>query len=363
MPRQTDWTELIKMWKWTDKEKYTLSVSDILDGLNESQKQAVVSTDTHLLVVAGPGTGKTLTIVRRIAHLLQQGVSPDQIIALTFTNRAARQMRERIESYPGITVKGTFIGTFHHLGLRLMRENLDEQFTVCAREEQTTILKSITGSVAKAQASLEKISRVKNRMEEPDMEDRDLYGAYETALRRERWRDFDDLISIPVELFKTNRIKGLLLNARTFIIVDEYQDISPAQYHLLKCMAGAHPQSMLCAVGDSDQAIYGFRGADIQNFLAFGNDFPDAATVVLSENYRSTKTVLAAADRLIKNNVARVTKELHARRGQGRPIVMLSIHDQRAEAEYIVQEIEHRVGGTSHFRLAGNGPALRHTPY
>ncbi len=334
-----------------------IGMTDILDGLNESQKQAVVSTDTHLLVVAGPGTGKTLTIVRRIAHLLQQGVSSDQIIALTFTNRAARQMRERIESYSGIAVKSTFIGTFHHLGLRLMRENLDEEFTVCTREDQLTILKSIAGSAAKAQASLEKISRVKNRMEEPDMEDRYLYSAYETALRRERWRDFDDLISIPVELFKANRVKGLFSNARTFIIVDEYQDISPAQYNLLRCMVGAHPLSMLCAVGDSDQAIYGFRGADIQNFLAFGNDFSDAATVVLSENYRSTKTVLSAADRLIKNNARRVTKELHARREQGKPIAMLAVHDQRAEAEYIVQEIEHRVGGTSHFRLAGNkGP-------
>ncbi len=122
-------------------------------------------------------------------------------------------------------------------------------------------------------------------------------------------------------------------------------------------MVGAHGSNRLCAVGDSDQAIYAFRGADIQNFLAFRNDFAEAATVVLTENYRSTKTVLAAADGLIKNNLRRVTKQLSARRELGKPIVMLSIHDQRAEAEYIVQEIEHRVGGTSHFRLAGNREA------
>jgi len=329
-------------------------MSNILDGLNESQKNAVVSIDTHLLVVAGPGTGKTLTIVRKIAYLLQQGVLPDQIIALTFTNRAAREMRERIESYSGIAVRNTFMGTFHHLGLRILRENLDDQFTVCTREDQVAILKSIAGSAAKAHAGLEKISRAKNCMEALDAQDRDLHGAYETALHDKGLRDFDDLILMPVELFRNKRINELFLNTPRYIIVDEYQDISPSQYHLLRCMTGAHPLNRLCAVGDSDQAIYGFRGADIQNFLTFANDFTGARTVVLTENYRSTKTVVAAAEMLIKSNTRRVTKELQTHREQGRPVMMISVHDQRAEAEYIVQEIERRMGGTSHFHMAGN---------
>ncbi len=340
--------------EWNAKELYIVSVTDILEGLNEAQKQAVTATDEHLLVVAGPGTGKTLTIVRRIAYLLEQGVPPDRIVAVTFTNRAAREMRERLHAAVGATANAIFVGTFHMLGLRIMREGLGSNFTICAREDQVDLLKPIAGSHAKAQACAERLSRVKNRAEEPDTETRTLLDAYEKALRERGSYDFDDLILVPIDLFETGRMAAGDQRGPGHIIVDEYQDISPPQYRLLKCMTGADRSNRLCAVGDSDQAIYGFRGADVQNFLSFRNDFTDASVVILSENYRSTKTVLAAADALVKNNARRVAREVSARRERGEAIRMLSISDQRAEAEFIVREIEDRVGGTSHFRMAGD---------
>ena len=337
------------------EEKYTLSMSLILDGLNESQIRAVKATDRHLLMVAGPGTGKTLTIVRRIAYLLQQGISPDQIIAVTFTNRAAREMRQRIGALLKTQADAMFIGTFHLLGLGIMKESLGERFSVCMREDQIDLVRTIVGSHTKAQASVEKISRVKNCMEQQlDLETNGVYEAYEAAMRQKGLRDFDDLILVPIELFEADRVPVAFRNGSKHVIVDEYQDISPAQYRLLKQLVGAHPSNTLCAVGDSDQAIYGFRGADVQNFLNFRNDFADAATVVLTENYRSTKTVLGAAEALVKNNLRRVARELSARRERGAQIRVLSVADQRAEAEFIIRAIEDRVGGTSHYRMAGD---------
>jgi DNA helicase II / ATP-dependent DNA helicase PcrA len=333
-----------------------INMSNILGGLNESQIQAVTATVRHLLVVAGPGTGKTLTVVRRIAHLIEHGVLPNQIVAVTFTNRAAREMRERIDALLGTQASGMFIGTFHLLGLRIMKESLDEQFTVCARDDQIDVLRPIAGSQAKAQVSAETISRVKNRAEQPDVETKDVYEAYEMALRQKGLYDFDDLIRVPTELFETGRVAASFRDRFKHIIVDEYQDISPAQYRLLRCLA-TRDQSTLSAVGDSDQAIYAFRGADVENFLNFRNDFADAAMVVLKENYRSTRVVLGAAEVLIRSNVRRIGRELSARRDEGERIRILSVPDQRTEAEIVVREIEDRVGGTSHYRLAGEKAA------
>ena len=235
-----------------------------------------------------------------------------------------------------------------------MRESLGEQFTLCTRERQIDLASSIVGSARKAKTLIEKISRIKNCTEELDAQTQVAYEIYEMALSREGLRDFDDLIRIPLELFQTNRVALRFRNVAKYIVVDEYQDISPAQYRLLKCMARADPSNSLWAVGDSDQAIYAFRGADIQNFLDFRNDFPDAAAVVLRENYRSTRTVLKAADRLIRSNSRRVAKELISRREWGSLIRTVSVPDQRDEAEFILHEIERRVGGTSHYRLVGD---------
>ena len=341
-------------------------MSTILDGLNESQKQAVIATCRHLLVVAGPGTGKTLTIVRRIAHLLEQGVPPDQICAVTFTNRAAREMRERTNALLGAQAGNMFIGTFHLLGLRIIREKLKESLTICGRDEQIDLLKPIVGNSARAaQQMAEKITRVKGQgswvtgkqsgveADELQGEERQIYEAYQSALKQKGLCDFDDLIRIPIELFETHSVVANFGSRFKHIIVDEYQDISPAQYRLLKCLVGASDASTLCAVGDSDQAIYAFRGADVQNFLNFRKDFANPVTVVLKENYRSTNVILGAADAMIKNNQRRIDKEVKTVREPGRPIAVISVPDERAEAEAIVQEIEARMGGTSHYRLAG----------
>jgi DNA helicase-2/ATP-dependent DNA helicase PcrA len=338
----------------------------ILDGLNTSQRQAVTATRRHLLVVAGPGTGKTLTIVRRIAHLLEQGVPPDQICAVTFTNRAAREMRERTNALLGAQADNMFIGTFHLLGLRIIRENLQESLAICGRDEQIDLLRPIVGNSARAaQQMAERISTIKGQgswvrgqgsevqTDELQGEARQIYEAYQAALKQKGLCDFDDLIRIPIELFETDSIAANFRSRFKHIIVDEYQDISPAQYRLLKCLVGASDGSTLCAVGDSDQAIYAFRGADVQNFLNFRKDFADAVTVVLKENYRSTKIVLGAADAMIKSNQRRIDKEVETVREAGRPIAVISVPDERAEAEAIVQEVEARMGGTSHYRLAG----------
>ncbi len=325
-------------------------MSDILEGLIASQRQAVTATDMHLLVVAGPGTGKTLTIVRRIAHYANRGIDPADIIAVTFTNRAAREMRERIEAYTG-ALRGMFIGTFHSLGLRLMRESLAEEFAVCTTEEQLEVLSSLVGH-GNAKKALERLTAVKNGVEEPDKASERLYEEYEEALRRRAWRDYDDLILVPISLFEEGGVHDSFRRTPKHIIVDEYQDISPAQYRMLKSLAAAHPSSTLCAVGDADQAIYGFRGADVRSFLEFAVDFPNAASVVLTDNFRSTGTVVTAADTLIKGNLKRVAKDLNARKHAGVPIRSVSVADEREEAEFILTEIEHHVGGTSHFRLA-----------
>ena len=336
--------------------QYTLSMSLILDGLNESQKQAVTAPDRHLLVVAGPGTGKTLTIVRRIAYLLEQGVSPEQIIAVTFTNRAAREMRERINALLRTQAGGMFIGTFHLLGLKIIQDSLRTRPVIVGRDEQIDLLMPIVGNSSRAaRKAAEKISRIKNFMETPDSETKEMYQAYQAALKQKGACDFDDLILTPIQLLQEGNVAGRFAGASSHIIVDEYQDISPAQYQLLKCLARG--ESTLCAVGDSDQAIYGFRGADVQKFLDFRREFADAVMVVLKENYRSTKVVVGAAQGLIKNNLRRIEKELRTGRDHGTSVRVLSVPDERAEAEAVVQEIEARMGGTSHYRLSsGNTP-------
>jgi len=320
---------------------------DALDNLNRSQSEAVLTTDRHLLVVAGPGTGKTLTIVRRIAHLINQGVPPAEILAVTFTNRAAREMRERLSALLGSRPAGAFIGTFHLLGLRILRGS-GMEFSICSREEQIEVLRSVMGCTAKGAGEMaETISRVKNLVEPACGETVTALEAYQKALRSKGLCDFDDLIALPADLIR----EGKAAPPFSHIIVDEYQDISPGQYGLLRCLVkeGVH----VCAVGDSDQAIYSFRGADFRNFLDFRRDFPDAAVTVLAENYRSTKVIVDAAGAVIRNNRQRIEKELTAIGPKGLPVTVISVPDERTEAEAIVQEIEARLGGTSHHRLAG----------
>jgi DNA helicase-2/ATP-dependent DNA helicase PcrA len=318
---------------------------DIFTGLNDSQKQAVTTINGPVLVVAGPGSGKTLTIVRRIAYLIDQGVNPKSILAVTFTNRAAREMRERTEALLGEQAKRVFIGTFHLLGLMLIREMRGGSFSLYNREEQIAVLKTLVGgSAKKAEHAAESISRIKNDLQEPDADIQSILDSYKAAMDRNAAYDFDDLISVPIDILSESSQQS---NRKfTHIIVDEYQDINPSQYRFLHLLA--QNTMNICAVGDPDQAIYAFRGADLRNFLNFEQDHPGASRIVLSKNYRSTATILRASDSLIRNNQQRIRKELIPTREQGVKISVTSAPDDRAEAEAIISEIESRIGGTSH---------------
>jgi ATP-dependent DNA helicase UvrD/PcrA len=325
----------------------------VFDGLNEFQENAVKTIDSPLLVVAGPGTGKTLTIVRKIVYLIQQGARPENILAVTFTNRAAREMRERAAAMLGNEAGKVFIGTFHLLGLRVIRECRGDDFSIYSRDEQIELLKSLmNNSAKKAQQAVERISRIKNFLEDADGAVQKTYEAYQAALKQYDACDLDDLIKIPIEMFQNSKTALKYQDRFRYIIVDEYQDINPAQYVLLKLLAGNNGN--VCVVGDADQAIYAFRGADLENFLDFEEDFPGAAWITLSENYRSSGIILNAADSLIKNNRKRIEKELVPTRENGQRVSVMSVPDERAEGTAIVQEIDKRMGGTSHYQMMRN---------
>ncbi len=328
--------------------------ASVFEGLNEAQCEAVTTVDGPVLVVAGPGTGKTLTIVRRIAYLLHGGAKPDTVLAVTFTNRAAQEMRERMESLLGPESEGVFVGTFHLLGLMILREALCDGFVVYSKEEQLNVVKGLCKEGASQSRELvDSISRIKSLLETPSEEMRHVYEAYEAALRDKGAMDFDDLILRPIELLENPRFVSGYRERFRHIIVDEYQDINAAQYRLLRLLA--RDRAGMCGVGDPDQAIYAFRGADVGNFLRFGDDFPNGRTVALKRNYRSTGMILDGASTLIRNNGRRIEKDVQPTKGTGERIRVVCVPDERAEGRVIVSEIEHRIGGTSHYRLPRGG--------
>jgi len=327
-----------------------MELTSILDGLNEAQQQAATTIDGPLMVIAGPGTGKTLTIVRRIAYLIHQGVPPGQILAVTFTNRAAREMRERIDALLGGRAGNVFIGTFHLLGLKILRERVSGDFVVYNREEQLDLLKKTLGcSLREARQRAEQISRRKNFMEAGDDEVQRAYEIYQAALEQDAAFDFDDLILKPMEMLGEEDTLAKYRERFRHIIVDEYQDINPAQYRLVRLLA--EESSAVCAVGDADQAIYAFRGADIESFLHFERDFSGARRIALTKSYRSTGVILNAANSMIKNNQHRIDRALAPVREQGTRIRFISVPDERAEADAVIGEIEARMGATSRYRM------------
>ncbi|MEW6003007.1 MAG: UvrD-helicase domain-containing protein [Nitrospirota bacterium] len=334
-------------------------MSRIFDDLNESQKKAVMAVEGPVLIVAGPGTGKTFTIVRRIAHLIERGIKPENILAVTFTNRAAQEMRERTEFLLGRDVRKVFIGTFHLLGLRIIRDSYQKSFVIYNRQDQINLLKKLirdsgAGEIPQNKKSpwliAEKISRIKNFIEDMDEGIKEVYEEYNIALTENSSLDFDDLILRPIEILNDSKMSEKYGETFQYIMVDEYQDINPSQYKLLTLLAKT--RGNLCAIGDSDQAIYAFRGADVSNFLNFERDFEDARMISLTENYRSTGVILNASSSLIKNNTRRIDKEVRPVREKGIPITVISVPDEKAEGEIIVREIEERIGGTSHYQIS-----------
>jgi len=328
-----------------------LSTLSITENLNAGQKEAVRKTAGPALVVAGPGTGKTLTIVNRIAHLIYQGVSPENILAVTFTNRAALEMRERIHALLGDISRRVFLGTFHLLGLRIIRENATNGFVIYNREEQVKLLKPLLkGTRLKAADIADKISHVKGLVLHPPDNLKAIFDEYRSTMHTKNALDFDDLILKPVEMFKDTELLTRYRERFRHIIIDEYQDINPAQYRFLRLLAGG--KANICAVGDPDQAIYAFRGADVENFLNFERNFTGVSRVTLDQNYRSSGNIVRSSSVMIKHNIKRIEKRLCATKDEGSRVVVASVPDERAEGEFVVHEIESRVGGLSHYRLS-----------
>ncbi len=336
-----------------------------LAGLNEAQREAVLHFEGPMLVLAGAGSGKTRVLTTRIARLVEHhGVDAARILAVTFTNKAAGEMRDRISRLLGVEPKGMWCGTFHAIGARLLRANAAAvgrapNFTIYDEDDSIGVIKRVmeaAGISTKAwspKTISALISDAKNALVTPseyaslalDPVSRNasaVYAKLEGALRAANAVTFDDLLTLPVELLAKDPALRLRLGTRfQFILVDEYQDTNRAQYQFIKLLASEH--SNVVVVGDDDQSIYGWRGADIRNILDFEREFPDARVVRLEENYRSTPNILEVANAAISGNVGRKGKTLRATRPAGEPAAVVATLDDRDEAEWVVDEVTARM--------------------
>ncbi len=339
--------------------------SVLLRDLNPEQKRAVLTTEGPLLILAGAGSGKTRVITHRVAWLVcQLGVHPARILAITFTNKAANEMKERIEQLIGIESRGCWIGTFHAMMLRILRRfgNLlgyRPSFTVFDAYDQRRVMADvlkelkISERILTPKEALAMVSRFKNDDVKPeDLDEKtaglynqyqwgDLYRAYQRSLFEKNAMDFDDILVQALRLFREHSHVLAHYQAQfRYLLVDEYQDTNVVQYELIRLLSSQSHN--LCVVGDDDQSIYGFRGATIRNILDFEDDFPDCAVIRLEQNYRSTKTILAAANQVIRDNRLRKKKTLWTARGEGVPILLYRAADHIDEARFIAREIQRR---------------------
>lgn len=343
--------------QWT-----TTETEPILAGLNPEQRQAVEFTEGPLLVVAGAGSGKTSVLTRRIAYLVAtHKAAPWGILAITFTNKAAREMRDRISTLVGPLAQDIWAMTFHAMCVRILRRDIDRlhyqtEFTILDDSDQLTTVKRIMVDLNvdlkryEPRAVLAAISKAKNELRSAvQMRDKaanpferivgDVYLQYEQRLRTNNSLDFDDLLMKTVNLFEQHPDILQFYHSRfQYIHVDEYQDTNHAQYRLVSLLA--QRRRNLCVVGDSDQSIYGWRGADIQNILRFEQDYPEAQVIRLEQNYRSTKTILKIANGVIANNLLRKEKTLWTDNAQGERAVLYRAYDERSEATYIMRQIQ-----------------------
>jgi len=329
----------------------------ILESLNNEQAQAVTTTEGPLLVLAGAGTGKTRVLTTRIAFILHQALAfPSQILAVTFTNKAAKEMEHRIAQMVGDTAQGLWIGTFHGICLKMIRRHytlagLRENFAIINQDDQLRLLKEIIKSQNlddkrfNPKAMQATINRWKDRALTPnDVLDADdavmaVYKEYQARCETLNVIDFGDLILKTIVILKNNRdVLAEYQRRFKYMLVDEYQDTNVAQYQWLRLLALANHN--ICCVGDDDQSIYGWRGAEVGNILRFEKDFDGAKIIRLETNYRSTADILAAADCLISNNESRLGKTLRAHHGPGQKVRLASLWDDRGEATYIADEIE-----------------------
>ncbi len=326
------------------------------EGLTSQQQRAVQTVDRPLVILAGPGAGKTRTLTARIAYLLQaRGVAPESVLAITFTNKAAQEMRERLQALVGrAQAERLTIQTFHAFGAQLLRTygarlGLPEHFVIVDDAGRENLLQGVSPSLKQRDRRhlLDAISAYKNNPTGPEPEG---YASYQAALRTAQAVDFDDLIALAVTLLSEHEDVRKAVQARyRWISVDEYQDVNAMQYRLLKLLAAAGAN--VCVIGDPDQAIYGFRGADYRYFMRFEKDFDQAVCLVLNQNFRSSQTILQAAQQVISRNPDRQDLELLASFANDVKLEIYEAPSERAEAEYIVHQIEDMMGGVSYFSL------------
>lgn len=333
-----------------------------LDTLNETQLEAVKITDGPLLILAGPGSGKTRVITYKIAYLLEQGkAKPWEVLAITFTNKAAKEMKERLHNLIEEDIKGMQISTFHSFGLRVIKEyydffGLDRTFTIIDESDSISLIKKIIKELNFDEkkyiprAIKNKISGAKNELLNPEgfkvfartPYDEDvvkIYKKYEEKLKRNSSVDFDDLLMLPIELFRKDK-EALehYQNRYKYVFIDEYQDTNEAQYLLSKMISDKYKN--ICVVGDESQSIYSWRGANYKNILNFEKDYKNAKVILLEQNYRSTKTILEAANSVIKNNKEKKDKHLWTLNGKGSKIKYLRCYDEKDEILNIINTIK-----------------------
>ena len=348
----------------------------IYDTLNTEQAEAVRHTEGPVLILAGAGSGKTRVITHRIAYLMDEcGVNPWNILAITFTNKAAGEMRERVDNLIGFGAESVWISTFHSMCVRILRRHIDlmgydSSFTIYDTDDQKSLMKDVCKYLKidtkdlKERAILSEISSAKNELITPlqyreenvgvsfrNKRIADAYEEYQKRLKKNNALDFDDLLMLTVELFHSHdEVLANYQNRFRYIMVDEYQDTNNAQFELVRLLADRNRN--LCVVGDDDQSIYRFRGANIRNILDFEKVYPDALVVKLEQNYRSTQTVLDAANAVIGNNVKRKKKVLWTDRGEGTKLHLKQFNTAREEAAFITDDIARKMRADRHLHYS-----------
>ena len=346
-----------------------------IDNLNDKQKEAVLYNDGPLLIIAGAGAGKTKTLTTKIAYLIEEKyATPYNVLAITFTNKAAKEMKDRLYAMLGDVAKKIQVSTFHSFGLKLLRENFellgyDRNFVIMDSDDSLTVVKKIIKDlgydpkVYNPKDIRNKISSCKNEMISAKAYERyavsdyeqvihKIYEKYEDKLYQNNSVDFDDLLLLPIKLFKENPdVLERYQDLYQYILIDEYQDTNQAQYILTKLISEKNRR--ITCVGDDSQSIYSFRGANYKNILNFEKDYPDAKTILLEQNYRSTSTILDAANQVIKNNSQRKDKKLWTDRGTGEKIKYYRAYNERDEAQYVIRKIKELVNkGTEYKDIA-----------
>ncbi len=333
-----------------------------IDNLNAMQKEAVVTTEGPLLVLAGAGSGKTKVLTTRIAYLIEEkGISPYHILAITFTNKAAKEMQLRLLKLIGEVANGIQVSTFHSFGLKILRENYellgyDRNFVIMDSDDSLTLIKRILKSLDldpkqyNPTAIKNRISGCKNELMTPEMYEKyattefekvvlQVFSSYERKLRENNSIDFDDLLLLPIRLFQKNPyILEKYQERFRYVLIDEYQDTNEAQYILTKMMSAKYRN--ICVVGDENQSIYSFRGANYRNILNFEKDYKETKTIKLEQNYRSTQNILNAANQVIRNNQNRKDKNLWSEQGEGELISYYRSYDEKDEAHFVASSIK-----------------------